>query len=107
MLVAFIPLTDTLVVFHELIKPPRLLACQQNVPAPSKVNGIVTVDVTGLHVLPLTGVDVRVAVGPAVGVRVRVAVGPASVGVSEGPPQGVNAGSMKATLLLALLDSAI
>ena len=72
MLLTFTPLSETLVVFHELIKPPRLLACQQNVPAPSKVNGIVMMDVTGLQAPPAVGVTV--AVGPLVGVKVRVGV---------------------------------
>ena len=77
---------DTLVVFQELIYAPKLLDCQQSVPAPSKVNGAVMVDVIGLQVEPLmvvaviVGVRVGVKDGPAVGVLVRVDVGPA-VGV--------------------------
>jgi len=81
MLVTFIPFTETLTVFHELIKPPRLLACQQKVPAPSKVKGIVMVDVTGLHA-PTPVVGVLVMMGGVVGVNVRL-------GVSEGPVVGV------------------
>ena len=38
--------------FHELVYEPRLLACQQNAPAPSNVNGGVLVDVTGLQAPP-------------------------------------------------------
>ena len=72
MLVALTPLTETLVVFHELMKLPRLAACQQKVPAPSNVNGIVMVDVTGLQAPPAVGV--AVVVGPVVGVLVRVGV---------------------------------
>jgi len=72
-----VPLTVTLVVFHELIYVARVLACQQRMPAPSKVNGAVIVDVTGLHVptpdvAVTVGVRVRVLVGPGVGVRVGV-----------------------------------
>jgi hypothetical protein len=74
MLVTFCPLTETLVVFQELMKPPRLAACQQNWPAPSKVNGIVMVEVTGVQAPPVGWVGVKVADGPAVGVGVRVAV---------------------------------
>ena len=62
------PLTDTLVVFQELIKLPRLLACQQNVPAPSNVKGTVMVEVTGLQAPPVGWVGVMV------GVRVGVLV---------------------------------
>ena len=78
-----------LVKFHELIYPPRLLDCQQKLPAPSLVKGAAIVALTGLHVEPVPdvvavavgtiGVLVRVNVGPAVGVRVRVAVGPEGV----------------------------
>ena len=76
MLVTFCPLTEMLVVFQELMKPPRLLACQQKVPAPSKVNGTVMVEVTGLHAPPVGGVvAVLVTTGATVGVKVRVGVG--------------------------------
>src|SRR5262245_18107045 len=94
MLVAFMPLTETLFVFRELMKLPRLLACQQKTPAPSKVNGIVIVEVTGVQAPPVVavgvadgpavGVKVRVGVdviGPGVGVRVAVSVGPLGVSV--------------------------
>src|SRR6185295_11864305 len=74
--------------FQEFTKAPRLLVCQQNVPAPSKVNGAVIVAVTGLHVEPLeVGVRVGVAEGPVVGVAVRVAVAvgvPASTAARAG-----------------------
>jgi len=41
--------------FQLLVLLPRLAACQQNVPAPSNVNGIVVmVDVTGLHAYTLS-----------------------------------------------------
>ncbi len=91
-LVTLTPLIVTLVVFHELRNVPRLLDCQQKVPAPSKVKGAVMVEVTGLHgTAPLVGVmvevAVRVPVGVApVGVRVEVSVGPA--GVQVGPCVG-------------------
>ena len=94
MLVAFMPLTDTLVVFQELMKLPRLAACQQKVPAPSKVKGIVMVEVTGLQPPegevavgvedgPGGGVFVWVAVGPGVNVLVGVLVGPAAPLVND------------------------
>lgn len=54
---------------------PRLLACQQNVPDPSLVNGAEMVAFTGLQVEPPPGVGVRVGV--------RVAVGLPPPGVSE------------------------
>ena len=88
-----------------------MLACQQKVPAPSKVKGAVMVDVTGLHaptraVGVMLGVTVRVLVGPVVGVPgvrvdvltrvgVRVAVNaavgvPSGVGVRVAVSAGVN-----------------
>ena len=89
--VMFTPLIVTLVVFHELMDVPRLVDCQQNTPAPSKMNGAVMVDVTGLHTpVPCVGVSegvtVRVRVGVGlmgvkVGVRVGVSVGPVGVQV--------------------------
>ena len=72
-------------VFHELTKEARLLACQQKVPAPSKVNGVVMVEVTGLQV-PTAGVNVRVGETPRVGVFVRIGV---FVRVAVGPLVGV------------------
>src|ERR1044071_7121457 len=67
---------------QEFTNEPRLLVCQQKVPAPSKVNGAAIVAVTGLQVPP-----------PGVGVRVGVLVGvPGAgvrVGVAEGPVVGV------------------
>ena len=69
----------TLVVFHELTKEARLLACQQKVPAPSKANGVVIVDV-GVQVVP----TVAVGEAPSVGVGVNV-----RVGVPEMPEVGV------------------
>ena len=90
------PLTFTLVVFQEFRYVARVLACQQKVPAPSKVNGAVMVEVTGLQApLPGVGVIVRVAVGPVVDVRVGVLVMP-TVGVRVGvlvmPMVGVRVG---------------
>jgi hypothetical protein len=67
----FTPFSVTLLVFHELMNVPRLLDCQQNVPAPSKVNGAVMVEVTGLQA-PVTAVGVGLTVGVRVGVRVGV-----------------------------------
>ncbi len=52
---------------------PRLLDCQQNVPAPSKVKGAVIVDVTGLQA-PAPDVAVGVWEAATVGVRVGVLV---------------------------------
>ena len=119
MLVTLTPLTETLVVFQELTKPPRLLACQQKVPAPSNVNGIVMVEVTGLQappvvgdgvsVGPVVGVKVRVGVlvitGGMVGVKVRVGVlvGPVvlvGIGVKLGPAVGVVSGQLAVTFTL-------
>ena len=71
------PLIETLVVFQELRYVPRLLDCQQNVPAPSKVNGAVMVDVTGLQA-PTP------AVGETVGDNVRVGVMAGGVNVRVG-----------------------
>lgn len=81
----------TLTVFHELTKEARLLACQQKVPAPSKVNGVVMVDV-GVQARPAVavgeapsvgvGVSVRVGVPEMLGLGVRVRV---TVGVLEAP----------------------
>jgi hypothetical protein len=114
MLVTFIPLTDTLVVFHELINPPRLLACQQKVPAPSKVKGIVIVDVTGLQAPPTVGVTV--VVGPVVGVKVRVGVlvitgGVVGVKVRVGvlviPEVGVRVGEAPTVGVLVITDVAL
>ena len=52
-----------------------MVDCQQNVPAPSCVNGAVIVAVTGLHTpVPIVGVIVGVLVRPVVGVRVGVFV---------------------------------
>ena len=95
MLVTLTPLSVMLVVFHELTKVPRLLDCQQKVPAPSKVKGAVMVDVTGLQVPPpevgvaVGGTEVKVRVGVRViagGVKVRVGVlvGPLKVAVRVG-----------------------
>ena len=56
------PLMVTLVAFHELMYVPRLLDCQQNVPAPSKTKGEAITAVTGEQVL-LLGVAERVGVG--------------------------------------------
>ncbi len=98
MFVTSTPLSLTLVVLHELMKLPRLLAFQQNVPAPSKVKGIVMEAVTGLQVPgPPVGAVVTVAVrvgvlvgAPAVGVLVRVGVlvGRPAVGVTVGVGKG-------------------
>ena len=68
------PLTDTLVVFHELMYVASVLACQQRVPTPSKVKGAVMVDVTGLHVAPVPDVGLGEAPTVWVGVKVRVGV---------------------------------
>src|SRR4051794_21946374 len=111
-----VPLMETLVVFQELMYVPSVLACQQKVPAPSLVNPVVMVALTGLQVpadgvrvrvgvLFTTCVLVRVAVGPAVevrvgvrltdGVAVRVAVGPVvlvRIGVRLGPAVAVLTG---------------
>jgi len=38
--------------FQELTKDPRLLVCQQKVPAPSKLKGAAMVEVTGLQAPP-------------------------------------------------------
>ena len=90
-LVAVTPLSVTLVVFQELTYAPSALACQQKVPAPSKLNGAVMVDVGVQMPVPV------VAVGPTVGVRVKVggtgvlvlvAVGPPAVGVRVGVKLG-------------------
>src|SRR5689334_10226076 len=72
-----VPLSVTLVVFHELMYVPRLLDCQQKVPEPSKLKGAVMVALTGLHVpVPMVavGVKVRVDVLLMAGVEVRVGV---------------------------------
>src|SRR4051794_26869576 len=68
--------------FQEFTYDPRLLVCQQKVPAPSCTKGALMVAVTGLQVEPP---DVGVAV--RVGVRVGVDVGPMGVrvGVDVGP----------------------
>ena len=81
------PLSEILVVFHELIKLPRLLACQQKVPAPSKVKGAEIVDVTGLQVEPVPGVFVRV--GEMMGVGDLVTVNGVGVRVGVFPEPGV------------------
>ncbi len=73
-LVTLTLLIVTLTVFQELMYVPRLLDCQQNAPAPSKVKGAVMVDVTGLQAPPVGWVGEAVAVGPVVGVDVRVGV---------------------------------
>ena len=83
-----------LVRFHELTYDPRLLDCQQKLPAPSKVNGAVIVEVTGLHapapevgvIVGVTGSGVRVSVFVIAGVTVRVREAPL---VGEAPPVGV------------------
>src|SRR5512140_1733168 len=64
--------------FQELMYEPRLLDCQQKVPAPSLVKGAVIVPVIGLQVEPPppgVGVRVNVGVGPVPGVEVRVGGG--------------------------------
>src|SRR5512134_2642702 len=88
--------------FQEFTKDPRLLVCQQNVPAPSKANGAAMVEVTGLQapgpeVGVGVGVRVGVLVGPGwvlvtVGVRVGVFVGPGWVLVTVGVRVGVFVG---------------
>jgi hypothetical protein len=95
------PFKVTLVVFHELMYVPRELDCQQRVPAPSKVNGAVIVEDTGLQAEPLpeVGEAATVWVGVAVtttgvGVRDGVLVGPVEtvgvlVRVGEAPSVGV------------------
>src|SRR5882757_9664512 len=80
MLLIVTPLMVTLVVFHELIYVPRLVDCQQKLPAPSKVKGAVMVDVTGeqaptLGVIVIVGEAMRVAVMADVTVMVGVRVG--------------------------------
>ena len=101
-LVILLPFNVTLVVFQELIYVPRLLDCQQKVPAPSKLKGAVMVEETGLHaptpdVGAMVGVMVRVGVDVLVDVRVTVRVGvnvadPVRVGVivSVGVTVGVD-----------------
>ena len=105
------PLTETLVVFQEFIYVPNALDCQQNVPEPSKVNGAIIVDVTGLQAPPpvvgvaVNGTAVRVGEAPTVGVlladgvfvRVAVRVGVlltagVFVRVAEAPTVGVRVG---------------
>src|SRR5262245_33354384 len=73
---------------QEFTKVPRLLVCQQNVPAASKAKGAAIGEVTGLHAArPGVGVRVGGLVGPIgvlVGVRVGVLVGPIGVLVLVG-----------------------
>lgn len=81
-----------------------MLACQQNMPAPSKVKPVVMVDVTGLHA-PTTGV--RDA--PIVGVRVGVNVATPGVNVRVGvlvtaPGVDVRVGVLVAAGVLVRVD---
>src|SRR5512134_3846593 len=83
--------------FQEFTKDPRLLVCQQNVPAPSKANGAAMVEVTGLQA-PGPEVGVGVLVGPVgvfVTVGVGVAVGPIGVLVRVGVSVGVLVGPIE------------
>src|SRR5687768_2422720 len=95
--------------FQLLMNEPRLLDCQQKVPAPSKVNGAAMVAVTGLHAPPVTAVGVRVgvALGPIgvfvrVAVRVGVRVGPMGVFVRVGVRVGVKVGPVGVLVRVAV-----